>query len=57
MAGEKPKCCICGEKLEGYGNNPAPLAEKGRCCDRCNLEKVLPARMKAVRDGKWAVPS
>ena len=32
-------CCICGVRLEGYGNNPEPIvsAENGeRCCDQCN---------------------
>lgn len=41
-------CCVCGEKHRGYGNSPAPLKNEGRCCDRCNLEKVLPARIGAL---------
>ena len=44
----KNKCCLCGEEFEGYGNNPAPLKESGECCDRCNAEKVLTARLEAV---------
>lgn len=40
-------CCICGEKIEGYGNNPEPYmsAEVGRCCDLCNQKFVIPARL------------
>ena len=40
-------CCICGEKIEGYGNNPEPYmsAEAGRCCDLCNQKFVVPARL------------
>lgn len=41
-------CCICGEPIEGYGNNPEPVisAEDGaRCCDACNLKFVIPARL------------
>ena len=40
-------CCICGEKIEGYGNNPEPYmpAEAGRCCDLCNQKFVIPARL------------
>lgn len=38
-------CCICGEKIDGYGNNPAPLKVKGVCCDACNAKFVIPARM------------
>lgn len=40
-------CVICGEPLEGYGNNPAPVTEKGKCCDACNLKFVIPARLEA----------
>lgn len=41
-------CCLCGEEFEGYGNDPAPLKESGECCDRCNAEKVIPARLEAA---------
>ena len=41
-------CCLCGGEFEGYGNDPAPLKESGECCDRCNAEKVLPARFEVV---------
>lgn len=44
----KNKCCLCGEEFEGYGNDPAPLKESGECCDRCNAEKVIPARFEAA---------
>jgi hypothetical protein len=38
-------CCICGEESEGYGNNPAPVKESGKCCDACNRKFVIPARL------------
>ena len=41
-------CCLCGGEFEGYGNNPAPLKDSGECCDRCNAEKVIPARCEAM---------
>ena len=44
----KNKCCLCGEEFEGYGNDPAPLKDSGECCDRCNAEKVIPARLEAA---------
>ena len=44
----KKTCCLCGEEFEGYGNNPAPVKESGECCDRCNAEKVIPARLEAL---------
>lgn len=43
-------CCICGEPIEGYGNNPYPVKEKGRCCDSCNLHFVIPARLQALNN-------
>lgn len=51
-------CCLCenpvGTELAKAGsNNPFPLSKFGRCCDRCNKEKVVKARtciIKAARD-------
>lgn len=40
------KCCICGQKFTGYGNNPYPVKEKGRCCDECDNSVVVPTRIK-----------
>ena len=39
-----PNCCLCGLPYERIGNNPAPLAQSGRCCDACN-EVVTEARI------------
>lgn len=39
------KCCICGKKFVGYGNNPYPIKNDGQCCDKCN-ELVCIARLK-----------
>lgn len=41
-------CCICGEEIDGHGNNPSPVKEEGRCCDACNAKFVIPARIEAV---------
>lgn len=38
------KCSICGKNYEGYGNNAQPVND-GRCCDKCNLETVIPRRI------------
>jgi len=38
-------CVICGKKFRGIGNNPAPIKKKGKCCDECNLLKVIPKRL------------
>ena len=44
-------CCICGEPINGYGNNPEPYmsAIEGQCCDSCNLKFVIPARLEMTR--------
>jgi len=38
------KCVLCKKKFVGFGNNPAPLAKLGKCCDKCNI-KVIIARL------------
>ena len=42
------KCIIYGRQIAGYGNNPEPVKRwsAGLCCDECNREKVIPARLK-----------
>jgi len=37
-------CSVCGEEIEGHGNNAEPV-NSGRCCDRCNASHVIPARL------------
>lgn len=46
----KLKCCICGKKISGYGNDPWPLdkREGAKCCDKCN-EAVVEARLEHAR--------
>ena len=34
-------CPICGKTFVGYGNNPFPIMEDGKCCDDCNLWVIL----------------
>ena len=43
-------CCICGEPIEGYGNNPEPFmdTDEGLCCDGCNLKFVIPTRLNSL---------
>lgn len=40
-------CVICNHEYDGYGNSAEPIA-KGYCCDKCNMEKVIPARLSQV---------
>lgn len=43
------KCCICGQPISNYGNNPFPLCAKqdweSRCCNDCD-NLVIKARLK-----------
>lgn len=43
-------CCICGERIDGYGNNPEPYmsADAGQCCDGCNIKFVIPMRIELM---------
>jgi len=43
-------CCLCGVEFDGWGNNPEPLMlyEDGRCCDDCNIDKVISERMRRI---------
>lgn len=42
-------CSICQKPYQGWGNNADPY--EGRCCDECNQQFVIPARMKFGRKG------
>ena len=44
MNNKRKTCCLCGESI-GFGNNPAPIENNGRCCDMCNSRYVVPARL------------
>jgi hypothetical protein len=42
-------CCLCKIKFTGYGNNPDPIKKQGRCCDECNADQVIPARLELTK--------
>ena len=41
------RCNLCGCEITDWGNNPDPLSlsNEDRCCDRCNGNYVIPARL------------
>ena len=59
----KKICCICGKEFNGYGNNPEPVfsienenGERNYCCDWCNLNVVINARLyisELIRDAQY----
>lgn len=57
------KCCICEKEFSGFGNNPYPVIVNSGdgdfqyCCDRCNLQIVVPFRIQiaeAIRAARKA---
>ena len=46
---DEHKCCICGGPLGKYGNNAEPV-KSGKCCDDCNIDVVIPARLNASKN-------
>tara|TARA_R110002051_G_scaffold125695_1_gene199042 strand:- start:259 stop:762 length:504 start_codon:yes stop_codon:yes gene_type:complete len=47
------KCVYCKEHFTGYGNNPETVGKRlfsldAKCCDACNTNEVIPARMKDI---------
>jgi len=37
----KDKCVICKKEFIGFGNNPYPIKDDGRCCDNCNKRVII----------------
>src|SRR5215831_609864 len=57
QAGLGQPCSICGGPIAilgswKLGNNAQPI-NNGRCCDKCDKEVVIPARMKRAKAG-WS---
>lgn len=54
---EKLLCSICNEPITtglsgwAYGHNAEPIND-GRCCDVCNDTKVIPERVRRIRNMK-----
>ena len=46
------KCDLCGGEMDKYGNNAEPILRNGRCCDKCNLTEVIPARLRKAKEVK-----
>lgn len=48
------KCSICGNEFTGWGNSPWPIKSdiEARCCDDCNEEIVIPARIEKLVKNK-----
>ena len=42
------ECVICNGQFTGFGNNPDPVKNSCDCCDACNTNHVIPARMQEL---------
>lgn len=42
------KCPICRKRYDGPGHDALPVWP-GRCCDRCNRDYVIPARLRLMQ--------
>ena len=51
-AGEIWRCVICNEYYTGWGNNPDPIKNYGDCCNDCNTNAVIPARLGRIINNK-----
>lgn len=51
------RCCICGREFYGFGNNPWPVnkEENSECCKDCNVNVVIPARIKEATDKEFKI--
>jgi len=43
-------CVLCNNSFSGWGNNPEPIKSfaEGKCCDDCNIKKVIPKRIEEM---------
>ena len=53
------KCIICGKIFTGDGNDPWPIIieedceeDEVLCCDKCNLQVVIPKRISPITVSK-----
>ena len=44
-------CSICGADLDEYNKYNAYPVNTGQCCSQCNMDYVVPARLKEVYHG------
>jgi len=45
MTNVNKKCVICSQVFNGIGANAFPISHFGECCNSCDTEKVIPARI------------
>ena len=45
------KCSICSKEFNEPGNNASPL-KRGKCCDACNAQIVIPLRIYLSSENK-----
>jgi hypothetical protein len=43
------RCVICNDNIDGMDHDAAPV-KKGRCCTRCHSIRVIPQRIRVMRE-------
>lgn len=46
------RCCLCNKPIIGYGNNAEPV-KSGICCNKCNVNIVIPARFELIINERY----
>tara|TARA_R100000234_G_scaffold17901_1_gene9920 strand:- start:2342 stop:2779 length:438 start_codon:yes stop_codon:yes gene_type:complete len=41
---------MCNDEHYNWGNNPSPLFDSGKCCDKCDILFVIPSRLMGHKD-------
>mgnify|MGYP000998209743 CR=1 FL=1 len=49
---DEKTCVICNKLFTEFGANPQPVKESGVCCNKCDNEVVIPARMEGLNAKK-----
>ena len=49
---DEKTCVICNKLFTEFGANPSPVKESGVCCNKCDNEVVIPARMEGLNAKK-----
>jgi hypothetical protein len=45
---DRRRCVLCSKVFEEFGHDAEPVA-RGRCCNRCNTQFVIPVKLRQQR--------
>ncbi len=54
MDQEKKTCCFCGVEIDAFEDQNSPFPANtdpdAVCCEKCNMEIVIPARIEKIKE-------